>query len=147
MEELLQNPSSSRRNQLICDVFARLNYMERRGSGIEKIMEAYKNDKLKPQFEGNQHKFILTFYSRLYQNVPLNVPLSDTLNVPFKLNKTEKGILELIRENNQITHKEMAEILEITEKTAKRNTQNLRKKELIERIGSKKDGYWEIKNI
>ena len=142
----MQNPSSSRRNQLICDVFARLNYMERRGSGIEKIMEAYKNDKLKPQFEGNQHKFILTFYSRLYQNVLLNVPLSDTLNVPFKLNKTEKAILELIRENNQITHKEMAEILEITEKTAKRNTQNLRKKELIERIGSKKDGYWEISN-
>ena len=132
MEELLKNPKSSRRNQLICYVFSRLNYMERRGSGIEKIMEAYKNDKLKPKFEGNQHTFILTFYSRLYQNVPV------------KLNKTEKLILKLIEEKNEITHKEIAEILEITEKTAKRNTQNLREKGWLERIGPDKTGYWKI---
>ena len=136
MEELLKNPKSSRRNQLICDVFSRLNYMERRGSGIEKIMEAYRNDKLKPKFEGNQHTFTLTFYSRLYQNVPVNVLV--------KLNKTEKSILKLIEEKNEITHKEIAEILEITEKTARRNTQNLREKGLLERIGSDKTGYWKI---
>ena len=95
-------------------------------------MEAYKNDKLKPKFEGNQHSFILTFYSRLYQNVPV------------KLNETEKSILKLIEEKNEITHKEIAEILEITEKTARRNTQNLREKGLLERIGSDKTGYWKI---
>lgn len=83
-------------------------------------------------FEGNQHTFTLTFYSRLYQNVPI------------KLNKTEQAILKLIKENNKITHKEMAEILEVTEKTAKRNTQNLKDKGLIERKGSRKNGYWKI---
>ena len=72
-------------------------------------MEAHKIDKSKPKFEGNQHTFILTFYSRLYQNVPV------------KLDKTEKSILKLIEEKNEITHKEIAETLEITEKTAKRN--------------------------
>lgn len=87
-------------------------------------------------FEGNQHTFTLTFYSRLYQNVPINVPI--------KLNKTEQAILKLIKENNKITHKGMAEILEVTEKTAKRNTQNLKDKGLIERKGSRKDGYWKI---
>lgn len=35
--------------------------MEKHGSGIEKIMEAYKNDKLKPKFEGNQHSFIVHY--------------------------------------------------------------------------------------
>ena len=52
--------------------------------------------------------------------------------------------MKLIKENNKITHKEMAEILEVTEKTAKRNTQNLKDKGLIERKGSRKDGYWKI---
>ena len=37
------NISSKRRNPVIADVFSRMNYMERRGSGFKKIKEDYHN--------------------------------------------------------------------------------------------------------
>ncbi|MDO5297438.1 MAG: ATP-binding protein, partial [bacterium] len=40
-KDLLSIPSK-RRNPVIADIFSRLNYMERRGSGFKKIFEAYK---------------------------------------------------------------------------------------------------------
>ena len=40
LEELLKRPTSQRRNQLVCDIFSRLDFMERRGSGFKKIYEA-----------------------------------------------------------------------------------------------------------
>lgn len=125
--------------------------MERRGSGIEKIMEAYKNDKLKPQFEGNQHKFILTFYSRLYrdftQNDTVNDTQNDTVNNTVKLIKTEKRILEEIRNFPEITANELAKDLNLGLSTIKRNIKTLKNKGLLERIGSDKNGCWRIKNI
>ena len=36
------NVSSTIRNPIIADVFARMDLMERRGSGLRKIIEAYK---------------------------------------------------------------------------------------------------------
>ena len=120
--------------------FSRLNYMERRGSGIEKIMEAYKNDKLKPKFEGNQHTFILTFYSRWYQNVPVN----DTVNDTVKLIKTEKRILEEIANNPEITASDLARELDLGLSTIKRNLRTLKNKQLLKRISSDKTGYWRI---
>ena len=49
------NISSSRRNPVIADVFARMDLMERRGSGLRKIIEAYEaeenyKENLKPEF-------------------------------------------------------------------------------------------------
>lgn len=36
LEEFLKRLTSQRRNQLVCDIFSRLDFMERRGSGIVK---------------------------------------------------------------------------------------------------------------
>ncbi len=73
---------------------------------------------------------------------PYKCPCKCRCKCPCKFNKTEKSILKLIGEKNEITHKEIAKILEVTEKTARKNTQNLRNKMIIERIGSDKNGYW-----
>lgn len=59
---------NKRRNQLVCDIFSRLDFMERRGSGIKKIFQAYENDEKKPKFEIIDDVFIVTFYSRLYSD-------------------------------------------------------------------------------
>ncbi len=72
------------------------------------------------------------------QNVPANVPV----NVP--VNETEKSILDIINEDNHVTHLEISKKLNITEKTAKRNTSKLRSKGLLKRHGADKNGYWEI---
>ena len=142
MEELLKNPKSSRRNQLICDIFSRLNYMERRGSGIEKIMEAYKNDKLMPKFEGNQHSFILTFYSRLYRDVTTNVTTNVITNVTT--NDIDDKIIECINQRSNVTIAEMSKIIGVTTRTIQRSLNTLKEQGVITRVGSTKKGYWKI---
>ena len=42
--------SSMRRNRVISDVFNRLHFMERRGSGLTRIIESYKDSNIKPMF-------------------------------------------------------------------------------------------------
>ena len=148
LEELLSKHLSSRRNPLICDIFSRLDYMERRGSGIKKIMDAYAKDKKKPKFEIiGKNTFCVTFYSRLYKekNDTANDTANDTLNDTVKLNKTEMKILEIIIKNPSITQDEIAKEMNIAIITVKRNTNKLKEKGIIERVGADKNGHWEIK--
>lgn len=42
--------------------------MERRGSGIFKMFQAYKDDEKKPKIELYDNIFSVTFYSRFYLN-------------------------------------------------------------------------------
>lgn len=53
---------SIRRNPVIADLFGRINLMERRGSGLKKIVEAYEakhnyNVKFMPQFKSTESAF------------------------------------------------------------------------------------------
>ena len=41
---------SMRRNPVLANIFSRLNYMERRGSGFKKILDAYSSYEKKPVF-------------------------------------------------------------------------------------------------
>lgn len=52
----------TRRNQLICEVLSLCNYMEKRGSGFEKISEEYKNfsGNKKPYIDSDSSRFIIT---------------------------------------------------------------------------------------
>ena len=68
LEDFLKKPTSTRRNQLLCDILSRLDFMERRGSGIFKMFQAYKDDEKKPKIELYDNIFSVTFYSRFYLN-------------------------------------------------------------------------------
>ena len=65
---------SKRRNPVIADIFDRLNYMERRGSGFKKIIDDYKRqhfytDTMMPEFYSNKGTFILTLMNLNYEKV------------------------------------------------------------------------------
>ena len=57
---------SERRNPVLADLFQRMKLMERRGSGIKKIMEIYQGKKT-PEFQSTETDFITTFYNENYQ--------------------------------------------------------------------------------
>lgn len=154
LEELLKRPTSQRRNQLVCDIFSRLDFMERRGSGIKKILLAYENDEKKPKFEIIGDVFIVTFYSRLYRNVERNDDNVDT-NVERNVEKKIKGkypelsnisinILNLLEKNKYLKQNEIAEKLNKAPNTIYRNIKVLKDMGIIERVGSTKKGYWRI---
>lgn len=66
---------SRRRNPVIADVFSRMHYMERRGSGFRKIKADYHNavnfrTELEPKFSSTPTSFFVTLYNLNY-NVPI----------------------------------------------------------------------------
>ena len=133
------NVPSKRRNPILADIYDRLKYMERRGSGFKKIINAYeiqqnyKND-LKPIFNSFNNDFILTLFNLNYSaNVPQDVP-QDDLDIK---------ILDLIKNNNKISTQEIGNILGVSDKTIKRHIKNI---DNLKYIGSGYSGHWEIIN-
>lgn len=67
--------SSTRRNPILADIFGRLGFMERQGSGLKKITETYHaahnyREELEPKFYSDFSSFCVTLYNLNY-NVPL----------------------------------------------------------------------------
>ena len=63
-KNLLRIPSD-RRNQVLADVMDQMQYMERRGSGFRKILDAYSNEasntkKLKPELYSTEQSFVVS---------------------------------------------------------------------------------------
>jgi ATP-dependent DNA helicase RecG len=146
---------SKRRNPVLADIFNRLNYMERRGSGFKKIMDDYKfqenyTEKLKPEFYAKYDSFILTLYNLNYlegqddiQDDTQDDTQGDTqgdtqdnaqMNIDIK-------IRELMKDNNKISTKEIAEILGISIITVKRK---IKKMPNVVFVGSGYSGHWEV---
>ena len=75
------------------------------------------------------------------------VPLSPFNTIAFinkVTNKTENLILELIRDNLNITIAQLMIKTNLSEPGVKKNLKKLKEKNMIRRIGANKDGYWEI---
>lgn len=53
-------------------------------------------------------------------------------------------VFNIIKYLPNITQKELAQKLDLTEKTIKRNIATLKEKRFIERVGSNKKGYWKV---
>ena len=70
-ERGISNISSTRRNPVLADIFGRLGYMERQGSGFKKITESYRaahnyRDELEPKFYSDASSFQVTLYNLNY---------------------------------------------------------------------------------
>ena len=143
------NVSSTRRNPIIADVFARMDLMERRGSGLRKIIEAYEaeenyKEELKPEFKSTESSFttILKNLNYITQNVTQNV----TQNDGEKLKPSDRRgiILEIIKNNPKITANDLSKQFNVTDRTIKRDLKVLIDENIIKYIGSAKDGYWKV---
>lgn len=151
------NVSSTRRNPIIADVFARMDLMERRGSGLRKIIEAYEaeenyKEELKPVFKSTESSFTTILKNLNYdtQNDTQNGTQNGTQNdgqsegEKLKPNDRRNKIVKLIKENSKITSLELSSILFVSLSTIKRDLKVLTDEKTIEYIGSAKDGYWKV---
>ena len=144
---------SKRRNPVLADVFNRLKYMERRGSGFKKIMMDYQeqpnySEALKPLFEADSEDFLLTLFNMNYSEEH-NGGGQDGDQGGGQDGDQGGGqrqcatrIIQLIKENNKITQAEMAKILNVGKRTVERE---MKKMTNVEYVGSGYSGHWEIK--
>ena len=81
-------------------------------------------------------------HTEITMNDEKNVTANVTVNVT--LNKTEQAVYNLLVLNQNYTRDELAEATSKTVRTIQRVLDSLKSKNLIERVGSDKSGYWKI---
>ena len=140
------NVSSSRRNPVLADLFARMDLMERRGSGLRKIIEAYESCEnykieLKPEFRSTESAFFTVLKNLNYDTQ------NDTQNDTQKLKPKDRQekIIHIMKDKKNITALELSDILSVSIITIKRDLKKLTDENIIEYVGSSKDGYWIVK--
>ena len=142
----IKDVSSERRNPILANVMAQLDYMEKRGSGLTRIcneakaLEGYK-DELKPKFKSTPTQFqTVIFASSDTQNVgDHDGDMSET-----KLTERQQKVINLIKESPTITGKQMSETLSVSQRTIERDLSTLQKKGVLKREGKDNDGIWII---
>ncbi len=136
----IANVSSERRNPILANVMAQLDYMEKRGSGLTRICNETKaldgyQEALSPKFNSTPAQFQTIIYAS-----------ADTTNVgdvsEMRLTGRQRKILRLINESPTITGKKMSEILSVSQRTIERDLSVLQKLDVLKREGKDNDGVW-----
>ena len=138
--------SSERRNPILANVMAQLNYMEKRGSGLIRIcnetkaLEGYK-DELKPKFKSTPTQFQTVIFAS--SDTP-NVGSHDGNVSETKLTERQQKILFLVKESPTISGRQMSEILSVSQRTIERDLSTMQKNGILKHEGKDNDGRWQI---
>ncbi len=142
MNVLMKEHSSRPRNKNIASTFYKAGFIEAWGRGIKKIQESFAKVNLPmPTIENRFGGVLVTIqrsplFGKLYNGEPQNDPQ--------KLSQRQKAILLLMRDNINITRKEMANKLNVSLTTIRRDLFVLRNRKIVIYAGSSKEGHWEI---
>lgn len=163
---------SKRRNPLLADFFSRLGLMERRGSGMKKIINTYRRyEQLSgchaPAFTSNASEFHVTLWNLNYKGeimeelTPDNNPLiqefakdngevvvKEFVKEPSKFAKefikASRQIYKLISKNPQISAMQMSESMGLSHRQVQKYLRRLQELGKITRVGGRKMGEWKI---
>ena len=126
--------SSKTRNKLIAKAFKEAGFIERYGTGIARVRNICKDYGLiEPKFEEIAQGFQVVLFKE-----KINEPINEPINV------RQKTIISIIEKNNKISINELSKMSNVGRETIKRDLNDLKKNKIIRRIGSNKNGFWEI---
>ena len=159
---------SKRRNPLLADFFNRLGLMERRGSGMKKIMDAYKQYQHLakchiPEFTSDASEFHVTLWNLNYD---VNNTTADNtyqkkgfvkgpveftkefIKGPVEFTKefikASRQIYKLISTNPKVSTVQMAESMGLSTRQVLKYIKRLQDLHKIARVGGRKTGEWKI---
>ena len=164
---------SKRRNPLLADFFSRLGLMERRGSGMRKIIDAYKQYEHlttyhKPEFTSNASEFHVTLWNLSYVEEEQKEFLKEEkeflkdeneflkekseflkekkeyLKDEKEFRKVKRMIYKMVSTNPQITVAKMSVTIGLSDRQVRKYIKKLTDLNLIIREGGRKNGSWKI---
>ncbi len=147
----INNIPSKRRNPVIADIFNRLHFMERRGSGFKKICEDYAfaegyTEKKTPRFNSDNDNFTL-----ILPNLNYNGKNARSRKGPEKVQKQgpetvdrKSAILQLIASNPKISRAKISAQLGLTDKQVRITLDQLVADKKIKHDGPDRGGQWII---
>jgi len=142
--------SSERRNPILANVMAQLDYMEKRGSGLTRIcnetkaLNGYKEE-LKPIFKSTPTQFQTIIFASGAEAIakgPVGRFVGDVSET--KLTDRQNDILRLIKSLPTITAKQMSVTLSVSTRTIERDISVLKAKGILKHMGKSNDGMWII---
>lgn len=124
-----------RRNHIIADLFARIHFGEKLGTGFERIREICEEENAPfPEIEFNENYFYVTFrQSQEYLKMAGQERAREALVAV--LNERQKKAVDYVKEKGRITNREYVEINNVSRETAKRDLSDLVDKGLLKTVG------------
>jgi ATP-dependent DNA helicase RecG len=155
--EKMKTGLSKIRNKGIAAAFSYMNVVEAWGSGIPKMFrEAKEYGLVDPELIDMGSDFRVNLY-RKAANVDLNGVINpkdsatdatnsatNATNATDSLTEDEKKVIDSIRVKADATQKELQSMTGITLGTIKRILPRLQEKGMIERVGNRRSGKWQI---
>ena len=140
----------AKRNKITVEILDKLDAIENYASGVRRIFKDYIGFDKQPEYSISDNGIIVTLYNMNYsqkENVGINEAQNEAQNDGKKLdlNSRKNLIINIIKENDKITRKEIISRMGISKATLERDLAELRKDNKIEYIGSSKNGKWIIK--
>ena len=136
VEKLKSKHPSKPFNPDMANVFFRAGLIEAWGRGTIKIINECKKAKVpRPTFKYDLSGFLIEFTYKASK--PLLQNATSTTTIPEQL-------MQLITNDNAITIAEMADEIDVAQRTITRALKHLQETNKIRRKGGKKGGFWEI---
>ena len=120
-------------NNKICAILYNDETIEKHSTGFERTFDECRTAKIRYEYLDTGLGFRFTFYRKNVHG-----------HVQEKVNKNDREIIEIIKKDPSITIREIANIIEVSEKTVFRSLAKLKRLGLVVRRDSDKNGYWEI---
>ena len=144
---------STRRNPVLADVFNRLGYMERKGSGFGKIISGYEfqinyDESKRPSFRSDRYQFTVVMPNLNYdvshdfeENETMSESMSESMSeLMSKLERTRMQIiLHYLDTNKEINSSIAAKLLKVEIKTASRLLLKAEKLDILNSYGKTKN--------
>jgi len=138
------------RNQDLANVFYRLHLIEAYGTGMGKIMNAYRDMEEKPRIETTKNAFKIVLPNINAKHEAEKAAASEREAADFadrmekKLSDDEKKILEYALSHGTITRNDVIRLLEVSTSTASRVIKRMVKRNLLKRNGKARNTRYTV---
>lgn len=133
-------------NERLSEIFAQLRISDKSGRGVPKIVSTYGRG----AFEFRENSIVVTIPFKMFDDNKGN-KVDDGIGSSLfdsdaikSLSSVRRKIISEMRNNPNITKTQLISALQISDTALDKNIRFLKNNNFIRRIGSKRNGYWEI---
>ena len=147
LEKLMNKHTSKPYNPNIAYVFYLAGFIESWGRGVEKICNSLRADNLPmPEYTVNPGDIMIKFTGPEDRIIRVSDKVNEKVNegVNVHVNDRQKELLSYLVQDPGYTVSQLSEMMQVSRKTIAGYLKALKDKEIIERVGSARNGYWKV---
>lgn len=130
---------SKLRNKALAEIFMQLRISEKIGRGVPRIVSKYG----KEAFAFSSSSLIVTIPFNIVSSQSINLSIKEQLN-EYVLSIRERQIIDIIKDDPNVTIRVLSTELSVSATTIEKYLAQLKNAYIIDRVGSKKAGYWVV---